>query len=65
MYIIDQRGDNDGDVGVKAVCSFDCSSFALNNIELTVHKEPSEKEGHLRRKDNKKNTPLVYMFTLK
>lgn len=53
MYIIDQKGDNDGDVGVKAVCSFDCSSFALNNIELTVHKEPSEKEGHLRRGDKK------------
>lgn len=56
MYIIDQKGGNDGDVEVKAVCSFDCSSFALNNIELTIHKEPLEKEGHLRRKDKKNKT---------
>lgn len=63
MSIIDQKGDNDGDVGVKAVCSFDCSSFALNNIELTVHKEPSVKGGHLRRKDEKKHSISLYVYT--
>lgn len=51
MYIIDQKEGSAGDVGVEAVCVFDCASVALYNIELTVHIKPSGQGDHLGRKD--------------
>lgn len=60
LTINDKREDSYGDMEVKAICSSDASSFALQNIELTVRKDPSGKGGHL--EERQRNTPLVCMF---